>query len=102
MNQANRDHRQYYGILKSHVDQSQWPSFIDQLIKEVASTDRWSNSGYLAWLCIQEERWEELLNQIRQLSRTIMVHSASQSIFLKHWSEFQDIELGLQGMHSIN
>ena len=71
MNKANRDHRQYYGILKSHVDQSQWPSFIDQLIKEVASADRWSNSGYLAWLCIQEERWEELLNLI---SRHFTLH----------------------------
>lgn len=64
MNKANRDHRQYYGILKTHVDTGQWSSFIDNLIKEVASAGRWSDSGFLAWLCIQEERWKELLNVI--------------------------------------
>jgi len=66
MNQSNRDHRQYYGILKSQIAPDQWPSFVDKLIKEIASADRWSNAGYLAWLCIQEERWKELLNVISQ------------------------------------
>jgi len=64
--QPNRDHRQYYGILKSYVHENQWTSFVDKLIRDIAAKDRWSNSVLLAWICIQEERWKELLNVISQ------------------------------------
>ncbi len=64
--QFNRDHRQYYKILKTQVDESEWPAFVDKLIKDIAGKDSWSDTHMLAWLCIQEERWKQLLQTISQ------------------------------------
>ena len=62
--QANRDHKQYYKILKSEVDAGEWTSFIDGLIQEITTKGRWSDSRLLAWLCIEEERWKTLLDVV--------------------------------------
>jgi hypothetical protein len=70
-NQPNRDHQQYYKILKSQIDAGEWPSFIDGLIKQITGKGRWIDSHLLAWLCIQEERWETLLDVI---SRNFSLH----------------------------
>ncbi|MDP4282482.1 MAG: SWIM zinc finger family protein [Bacteroidota bacterium] len=57
----NRDHGHYYKILKSEVDANKWSSFIDDLIKQLSDVGRWSDSHFLAWICIEEERWKTLL-----------------------------------------
>jgi len=59
--QPNRDHSHYYKILKSQVDANEWSSFIDDLIKQLSDGGRWSDSHFLAWICIEEERWNTLL-----------------------------------------
>jgi uncharacterized Zn finger protein len=59
--QPNRDHSHYYKILKSQVDANEWSSFTDNLIKQLSDGGRWSDSHFLAWICIQEERWKTLL-----------------------------------------
>ena len=62
--QANSDHRQYYKILKTQVDESEWPAFVDGLIKEISDRGSWSDTHMLAWLCIQEEHWKQLLEAV--------------------------------------
>jgi len=59
--QSNRDHSHYYKILKSQVDANEWPSFTDDLIKQISDGGRWNDSHFLAWICIEEERWKTLL-----------------------------------------
>ena len=52
--------------MKTQVDESEWPAFVDKLIKDIAGKDSWSDTHMLAWLCIQEERWKQLLQTISQ------------------------------------
>jgi len=58
---ANRDHKYYYKILKETVDQAEWPSFTDELIRQLSDHRRWGDPYLLAWICIEEEKWETLL-----------------------------------------
>ena len=66
LGQPNRDHQQYYKILKSQVYQGEWSAFVDGLIKEISERGNWIDTHMLAWLCIQEERWKQLLETISQ------------------------------------
>ena len=58
---ANRDHKQYYKILQKFVAPEKWKLFIDEMILEIYSRQRWDDSRLVAWICIQEERWKQLL-----------------------------------------
>jgi hypothetical protein len=60
-NQANRDHKYYYKILKETVDQAEWLSFTDELIRQLSDQKRWGDPHLVAWICVEEERWEPLL-----------------------------------------
>ncbi|HNY01123.1 MAG TPA: SWIM zinc finger family protein [Bacteroidales bacterium] len=59
--QPNRDHSRYFTILKSQIVANEWSSFIDDLITQLSERGRWSDSPFLAWVCIREERWKTLL-----------------------------------------
>ena len=64
--QPNRDHKQYYQILKSYVTESEWPSFINHLIKQLSAMGGYDDLNLVAWICVQEERWETLLDVCSQ------------------------------------
>lgn len=64
--QPNRDHTHYYSIMKSQVDPGEWPSFADELIRQFSIPGKWRDPYLLAWICIQEERWQTLLEVCSQ------------------------------------
>ena len=64
--QPNRDHKHYYQILKSYVTESEWPLFINQLIKQLYAMGGYDDLNLVAWICVQEERWETLLDVCSQ------------------------------------
>ncbi|MGA3013226.1 MAG: SWIM zinc finger family protein [Bacteroidales bacterium] len=66
LSQSNRDHMHYYQILKSYVTESEWSSFINELIKQLSAQGGYSDLNLLAWICVQEERWETLLEVCNQ------------------------------------
>jgi hypothetical protein len=61
LKQANRDHKYYYRILKENVDPVEWASFTDELIHQLSDQKRWGDPYLVAWICIEEERWNILL-----------------------------------------
>jgi hypothetical protein len=64
--QPNRDHTYYYKILKSQVDAGEWSSYADDLIRQFSVPGKWRDPYRLAWICIQEERWQTLLEVCSQ------------------------------------
>jgi hypothetical protein len=64
--QPNRDHTQYYQILKSYVTESEWSLFVTQLIKQLSAMGGYDDLTLVAWICVQEERWETLLDVCSQ------------------------------------
>lgn len=61
LNQANRDHKHYYRILKDNVDPTEWASFVDELIHQLSDHKRWGDPHLVAWICVEESKWETLL-----------------------------------------
>ena len=52
--------------MKSQVDPGEWPSFADELIRQFSIPGKWRDPYLLAWICIQEERWQTLLEVCSQ------------------------------------
>ncbi|MCC5917954.1 MAG: SWIM zinc finger family protein [Cryomorphaceae bacterium] len=56
------DNYDYLKILKRYVETKQWPTFIEELIKDLTENGR--NSDLLRRIYVFEERWQELLEDL--------------------------------------
>lgn len=83
---ANRDHKYYYRILKENIDPAEWPSFADELIHQLSDQRRWSDPHLVAWICIEEERWDILLT-VCDRSFTINGVQEYEKHLAKHYPE---------------
>ena len=73
-----RDKRDYYAIMKSHVDPAQWRGFVEGMVSDITKRKRWLDVDFLAWIFIQEGWWERLLDLI---SRSPSLHQ------IQHYEE---------------
>jgi uncharacterized Zn finger protein len=68
-----KNEQDYYQVLKDHVKSDDWNDFVDGIIEEIKTKNRWLDFHLLGSIYIREERWERLLDLIRtsQELRTI-------------------------------
>jgi hypothetical protein len=84
--EARHDQR-YYDLLKEHVPPADWPSFLEDLLRELKNR----NKGYLlvstlARIYIKEQRWEDLL-QLVQENQSLKVLAEYESPLAEHFPE---------------
>lgn len=58
--------KDYYQILKENVDKEEWFAFLEELIKDIESNQRWTGSELLSRIYIEEQWWERLILLIRE------------------------------------
>jgi uncharacterized Fe-S cluster-containing MiaB family protein len=56
----------YYQILKNTVDPDQWHPFLEEIIKDVSTINRWPNTALLRNIYIREEWWDRLLLMLKK------------------------------------
>jgi len=56
----------YFQILKENVSHEQWNEFVEEVIKDISKTKRWSNSGLIESILIKEEQWDKLLECVKR------------------------------------
>lgn len=57
---------EHYNVLRSNVPSSEWPAFIDALLRDMRAAKWRSVSDHLyARICAAEERWKELMDMVR-------------------------------------
>jgi hypothetical protein len=61
-----RHDQDYYGILKQHIEPDGWNSFVEGLIQDIKSKDRWSGIDVISKIYITEQLWKKLLQLIRE------------------------------------
>lgn len=59
--------KDYFQILKQHVEPGQWNDFVDQLIRDIEAKNQGCHTGLIAKILIKEERWEQLWDLVSGL-----------------------------------
>jgi uncharacterized Zn finger protein len=63
----NFSHEQdYYAILKKEVPAKEWPRFVENMIKDISVSNRWSSTGLTASIYIKEAWWSKLFELVKQ------------------------------------
>ena len=63
---ANREKKPYFDLLKKHIAPENWETFVKQIIDEISKKDRWSGNSLIPRIYIWEEKWDELLKNVKQ------------------------------------
>ncbi len=56
----------YYQILKENIEDKDWYSFLEELIKELTSKNRWTYTELIRNIYIKEEWWDRLFQMLKQ------------------------------------
>lgn len=56
----------YYQILKDHIEEKDWHSFLEEIIKEITSKNRWPDTKLIRKIYIKEEWWDRLFLMLKQ------------------------------------
>lgn len=57
---------EYYKLLRVTVPPSEWPEYIDQVLKDMRAKRKGVPNSLLANICAAEERWSEVLIMVRE------------------------------------
>ncbi|CAA6805532.1 MAG: Unknown protein [uncultured Campylobacterales bacterium] len=58
--------KEYYQILKNTIENENWYPFLEELIKELALTNRWDNIELIRNIYIKEKWWDRLFILLKQ------------------------------------
>ncbi len=58
----------YYEILKKHVKPEDWVEFIENVIKDIYSNNKWFDTNLISTIFIKEEWWDKLLELVKETS----------------------------------
>lgn len=64
--EANREKQSYYDILKAHVSQAEWGSFVEELVHDIQKKKRFFDVEVVANIYINEESWEKLMELLKR------------------------------------
>ena len=56
----------YYQILKQTVDKEKWQAFLEEIIEEITPKNRWTYSGLIREIYINEQWWDRLFLMLKQ------------------------------------
>lgn len=56
----------YYQILKDHIEIERWPAFLEEIIIEISSQNRWGYSYLIRKIYIEEAWWDRLFLMLKQ------------------------------------
>ncbi|MEO1656036.1 MAG: hypothetical protein AAFU64_21020, partial [Bacteroidota bacterium] len=60
-----RDQQDYQQILKEQIPAEEWKPFLEAVIQEIATKNRWPNYELIAQIFIKEEWWDRLMQMVR-------------------------------------
>lgn len=63
---SHHDTREYYSILKKHVNKNEWQNFVEGLIDDLGKKDRWSSVHRIANIYIDETMWDRLFDLVKE------------------------------------
>ncbi len=61
-----RHEQDYYQILKQHVPQTQWDSYVNEMIADISKEGRWRGQGLIPNIYIREKWWDKLFEFVKQ------------------------------------
>ena len=56
----------YYQILKENIEEKDWHSFLEEIIKEITPKQRWTYTELIRKIYIKEEWWDRLFLMLKQ------------------------------------
>ncbi|CAN5883970.1 hypothetical protein BH24BAC1_BH24BAC1_39430 [soil metagenome] len=82
-----RHEERHFDLLKAHVPPAEWPSFLQSLLRDLKGKSKWYPPvSTLARIYIKEQRWEELLELVRE-SQSLKVLAEYEKPLAKHFPE---------------
>jgi len=86
-----RHDQDYYGILKLHIEPAKWNNFVEGLIEDIKSKDRWSNIDVIGKIYISEKWWQKLLQLIRETPHLPYIQRYEQYLAAEYPGELAEL-----------
>jgi hypothetical protein len=86
-----RNEQDYYQILKQNVKRENWNSFIEEVIKDIATKKRWLDTGLIASIYIKEEWWARLLELVKKTSDLNTIEHYEKYLSKQYASEIAEL-----------
>jgi hypothetical protein len=77
----------YYQILKNTIEPEKWHPFLEEVIKEVTTKSRWTDTELLRNIYIKEEWWDRLFLMLKQNSSLETIQANEQYLAKKYSAE---------------
>ena len=61
-----RNEQDYYRILEKHVNPDKWNEFVEAIIQDISTKNRWNDTGLMAKIFIKEKLWGRLLELVKK------------------------------------
>lgn len=90
---SNNSSRPYYTILKERVKKERWSTFVDELIAEMTSSDRWYVQSKIAGVLVDEQRWSQLMDWLKTNFENRSIGLRSIANYEKHLAHLYSKEL---------
>jgi len=86
-----RNEQDYYQILKQHIKPDAWNTFIESVIQDIATKNRWLDKDLIASIFIKEEWWDRLLELVKKSPDLITIDHYEKHLSKQYTDEIVEL-----------
>lgn len=86
-----RNEQDYYQILKEHVEPENWNEFIEGVIEEASTNNRWPDYYLISQIFIKEQWWGRLLEMVKKTPDLMMIEQYEEYLSSDYADEIIDM-----------
>ncbi len=87
----NCDREKMYGVMRAYIPPTRRPHFIEQLVKDIKARSRFPSFDHIAFVLVKEERWHELLSELKGQPRPGTIEQYEAYLAEGHAAELADL-----------